>query len=561
MKRLFALLLTAVLLCCAWSAPAQEVDLDALMREIDQGAAAKQDELRMEISHFEISANHQSVFIDKPYVFHSDDYTIAYNIYDAQSNPVNYFYSLEDRVAATPGYKGLFNVFIVVTDNASGQQVMDNIGWIELIGSDDPQPETTPLRVEKAEFRISEDRQHIFLRRPDISGGSGSYQIAYNIYDAQSNPVNYFYSLALDVAATPGYDGLFNVFVVVTDNVTKEQDIQNIGWQFLGDNPDDWPITLGEFVYNLQSDGSVVLTHYSNAAIPTGVSITISTPMHDEVRGKPVQIIGSNAFEGHEYFNGPHSTAMTYPVWKTDFVLPSHLTLIGDSAFANNRFLSGQRLILPNTLVRINARAFEGSTGLTGELVIPASVRYIGSRAFGGCAGLTGHVYIPEGCEVAADAFAGTNLIGEYVQESWPVTLNGGTYDLIDGMMGLTQVTANGFVYTEPISGRYIEFIGDRAWILRYGRDSIPYGEIYGTLTLPVHLKWIGKEAFAAQHLIMSLVIGVELREVRENAFRDCSSLKDVYYAGTEEQWEQIAISEGNAPLRNATIHYNSTGE
>ncbi|SDB69563.1 leucine-rich repeat protein [Butyrivibrio sp. INlla16] len=38
-------------------------------------------------------------------------------------------------------------------------------------------------------------------------------------------------------------------------------------------------------------------------------------------------------------------------------------------------------------------------------------------------------------------------------------------------------------------------------------------------------------------------------------AFNNCTSLKDVYYAGTQDQWNSVEISEENAALANATIH------
>lgn len=37
------------------------------------------------------------------------------------------------------------------------------------------------------------------------------------------------------------------------------------------------------------------------------------------------------------------------------------------------------------------------------------------------------------------------------------------------------------------------------------------------------------------------------------------ASLKDIYYAGTEEQWKAIQIGESNESLTKAAIHYNST--
>jgi hypothetical protein len=43
-------------------------------------------------------------------------------------------------------------------------------------------------------------------------------------------------------------------------------------------------------------------------------------------------------------------------------------------------------------------------------------------------------------------------------------------------------------------------------------------------------------------------------------AFRYCDSLKNIYYSGTESDWNKISIGSYNIYLTNATIHYNSTG-
>jgi hypothetical protein len=39
--------------------------------------------------------------------------------------------------------------------------------------------------------------------------------------------------------------------------------------------------------------------------------------------------------------------------------------------------------------------------------------------------------------------------------------------------------------------------------------------------------------------------------------FANCSSLTDVYYTGTEEQWKAILVGAENDSLLNARIHYN----
>jgi len=42
-------------------------------------------------------------------------------------------------------------------------------------------------------------------------------------------------------------------------------------------------------------------------------------------------------------------------------------------------------------------------------------------------------------------------------------------------------------------------------------------------------------------------------------ATEECISLTDIYYEGTEEEWENFSYSRGNLPLSNATVHFNSS--
>ena len=43
---------------------------------------------------------------------------------------------------------------------------------------------------------------------------------------------------------------------------------------------------------------------------------------------------------------------------------------------------------------------------------------------------------------------------------------------------------------------------------------------------------------------------------IGEDAFYRCTSLTDVYYGGSEDEWNEIGIEDGNDPLLNATIHF-----
>ncbi|MBR6027904.1 MAG: hypothetical protein IKP40_02360 [Clostridia bacterium] len=178
---------------------------------------------------YRLSEDRQHIYISRPSVTGgSGQHTIAYNIYDSGSNPINYFYSTEETVAASPGCGGLFNVFIVVSDIVTGESLTQNIGWQQISW-----PRANALTVSPLVFEVSANGESVYVNRPDVACVSGEATIAYNLYDSHGNPVNYFYSISPRVAVTPDYGGLFNVFVVVTDTVTGEQSVQDVGWQTL----------------------------------------------------------------------------------------------------------------------------------------------------------------------------------------------------------------------------------------------------------------------------------------------------------------------------------------
>lgn len=51
------------------------------------------------------------------------------------------------------------------------------------------------------------------------------------------------------------------------------------------------------------------------------------------------------------------------------------------------------------------------------------------------------------------------------------------------------------------------------------------------------------------------------MTSIGEGAFNGCGSLKTVYYNGTKEDWNKIAIDLYNTNLTNATRYYYSETE
>lgn len=89
------------------------------------------------------------------------------------------------------------------------------------------------------------------------------------------------------------------------------------------------------------------------------------------------------------------------------------------------------------------------------------------------------------------------------------------------------------------------------------GDSAFEYCRGITSMTIPDSITSISVGCFGYCDNLISVILGNHLSEIGANAFYKCSSLTDVYYTGSEEEWNNISISSGNECLINATIHYN----
>lgn len=81
--------------------------------------------------------------------------------------------------------------------------------------------------------------------------------------------------------------------------------------------------------------------------------------------------------------------------------------------------------------------------------------------------------------------------------------------------------------------------------------------KIIKTIIIENGVTSIGENAFSLCQKVTSISIPKTIKYVNCNSFDNCSSLKNVYYSGTRQEWEQIEIDTvGNSYLINATINY-----
>lgn len=232
-------------------------------------------------------------------------------------------------------------------------------------------------------------------------------------------------------------------------------------------------------------------------------------------------------------------------------------TSIGTSAFEDCTSLTSVKL--PESIKTIEKEAFKDCTSLASidfgagvetigdyafnkcanltTVAIPDRVKSVGQYAFAGCSNLTS-LYLGNSVkDIGYYAFDGTNLTGNLEIPDSVEVINSGAFR---GCSNLTSVDL----------GNSVTLIGVYSFQNCTNLTSI---------TIPDSVTTIDDVAFAGCTGLTSLDLGSGVKTIGSAAFSGCSALTDVYYAGNETQWNVISIGSSNAPLTNATKHYNST--
>lgn len=254
----------------------------------------------------------------------------------------------------------------------------------------------------------------------------------------------------------------------------------------------------------------------------------------------------------------------------TDVKMSDNVTNIGEGAFYS--CISLRNVILSNKITNINKATFFNCKSLI-NVTIPNGVTSIQERAFGWCEALTS-ITLPNTLRsIEQDAFFDCRRLVEVINKSGlNITTGANDYGYIgffakqiikDEAESKLKTDKNGFVTYEGLQDIWlVNYVGnDSEIVIPNNITKIRICAFYDCTTLtnvviPNSVTSIESCAFEDCRSLTSITIPNSVIEIGKYAFEDCNLLKDVYYLGTEQEWDAIYFSSSED--KKLPVHFEN---
>ena len=285
--------------------------------------------------------------------------------------------------------------------------------------------------------------------------------------------------------------------------------------------------------------------------------------------------------------------------------IPDRVVRIQPSAFKNNSTV--REITLPEGLEFIGSSAFSGCTQLS-VLCIPSSVGFVERDAFLGCKSLTGLTVLPgtssycmkDGALYNADmteliwcspAVSGSFAIPETVKSVSQTAMEDCSEITSLTLPDMENITAGSFSLKCPgLTSFHISETGSVFSLIDgilciHGQDGRTTAaaclkDVSGEITVPEDVFGINQYAFYACSGLTKITVPDSVQFIMSSAFEDCgnletvilpgslsallshafdgcTNLKDIWYGGSEEEWERLT---GNYDIgintEKTTVHF-----
>ncbi len=211
-------------------------------------------------------------------------------------------------------------------------------------------------------------------------------------------------------------------------------------------------------------------------------------------------------------------------------VIEEGVTSIGDNAFMNCPVISAE---IPSSVKTIGDSAFQGCQNLS-SVAVCEGVETIGQNVFRACTNLTS-ISLPASIGEVGDA-----AFFECTKMKSAEFASGG----IQVKMG-NSIFARCYELTSVTLPQNINCIGEGMFV---------NCKLLTEVEIPQGAESIGATAFASCPGLTTVIIPDSVTTIGAGAFSNCF-VKDIYFTGTEGQWNSINKIDDTAST--ATVHYN----
>ena len=428
--------------------------------------------------------------------------------------------------------------------------------------------------------------------------------IEYNSYDG----VLFNYNNTILVGFPRGRSGVYTI----------PEGVEELGFNsFFGSRLES--ITLPESLVKIGSQAIYLCPNLEEIIIPANVTCIVNNGENFRYCLSFTDFHVDPANTTYEDRNGilylkSSDTLYMYPFGRSDNSITLTATNVADAAFVSNQSVT--EITFSDGVKQIGEGAFADSAVST--ITLPVSIETIGEYAFGGSelttvyyhgteeqwAAITigsendqlmnatmhfNHVEIIASGTCGAD---GDNLTWTFDEEgTLTISGTGAMYNynsdtipwhssceairsifVEDGVTSLSDFAFNGCRNVTSVSlPESITTMGSGAFQFCWKLTgfTIPSGvtilsnslfqqcQALKSIVIPSGVTQIQIATFYNCQDLTSITIPASVTSIGTHAFIYCSSLTDVYYSGTEEQWNNIVIDEGNESLTDANIYYN----
>lgn len=372
-------------------------------------------------------------------------------------------------------------------------------------------------------FNGNTDITYVLIDRAVTSIGQGAFNLCKSLKNVYYNGTKEEWeTLCSSIGVSNDY--LIDAKVYYFSQTQPEE---GFFWHF--DTDGKTPVSWG-----VESDYSVGLKYSLNTdekgytVVGIGYCNDTDLVIPATYRGLPVTAIGSNAFESVRSFKSVS--------------IPASVTTIGEKAFASCGVTS-VTFATNSQLTTVDRYAFFSSSSLQ-SIALPDGVTTIGVAAFNGCNNITS-ISIPDSITTIENRALDFNSSAFTVYNNAKYLGNSTNPYLVLVKATDTSITTCN-IHT------------DAKLIYAFAFKDCT---LLTSVTIPDSVIIIGNSVFYKCDALESLIIGSGVTSIGDGIISYESydaKLKSVYYGGSAEEWNTIAIGKYNGNLTDATRYYYS---